>query len=92
MLFRSPASVRDSVVIRIKGDDIDVDFAGASLIGAPYSAASDQAAGIGILVDGGRNITLRGATIRGYRVGLDIIDDKIKILRIPLTLTFLLHI
>lgn len=68
--YRLPASVRDSVVIRIKGDDIDVDFAGASLIGAPYSAASDQAAGIGILVDGGRNITLRGATIRGYRVGI----------------------
>ena len=64
------AATADSAVIRIKGDGIDVDFGGSMLVGSPYEAAPDRGAGIGILIEGGRNVTLRRATVRGYKVGI----------------------
>lgn len=69
-VYRFPATPADSVMIRIKGDGIEVDFAGSMLVGSPYEAAPDRAAGIGILIEGGRNVTLRRATVRGYKVGV----------------------
>lgn len=69
-VYRFAPTAADSVMIRIKGDGIDVDFAGAMLVGSPYEAAPDRGAGIGVLIEGGRNVTLRRATIRGYKVGI----------------------
>ncbi|HEY6825375.1 MAG TPA: right-handed parallel beta-helix repeat-containing protein [Gemmatimonadaceae bacterium] len=60
----------DSAVITIKGDDITVDFAGASLVGLDPNADPDQARGIGIYIEGGRNVRVVNATVRGYKVGL----------------------
>jgi len=68
--YRLQPVATDSVVIRIKGDGIDVNFAGSMLIGAPYAADPDRGKGIGVLIEGGRNITLRNANIRGYKVGI----------------------
>lgn len=56
--------------ITIRGDDITVDFNGAKLVGSADSADPDQFAGVAVLVDGGSNVTIRGATIRGYKVGI----------------------
>ena len=56
--------------ITITGEGIVVDFNGATLIGSPDAADPDEFAGVGVLVAGGSRVTIRGATIRGYQVGI----------------------
>ncbi|HET9276335.1 MAG TPA: NosD domain-containing protein [Gemmatimonadales bacterium] len=68
--YRLAPPAGDSAVVRVRGNDIVVDFAGAVLAGADPDAPPDRAAGIGILVEAGSRITIRNARIRGYRVGL----------------------
>ena len=60
----------DSALIVVRGDDITVDFAGAQLVGLAPEAPPDRAAGVAIRVEGGRNITIRNARIRGYRFAI----------------------
>ena len=68
--YRLSPNPGDSVVIRIRGSGVVVDFAGAALIGAGPLDDPDVASGIGILVEGGHDITVRGGRIRGYKVGI----------------------
>ena len=56
--------------ILVRGSNVVVDFSGATLAGGPDEADPDTYAGVGILVDGGANVTIRNATIRGYKVGI----------------------
>ena len=56
--------------ITIRGENITVDFNGAVLSGGAGGEDPDSYAGVGILVDGGRNVTVRNATIRGYKVAI----------------------
>ncbi len=65
----APASL-DSAVITIRGDDLTVDFAGARLEGMDSHADPDQAAGVAVRVDGGHDVRILNAHIRGYKVGL----------------------
>ena len=65
----APSSL-DSAAIVIRGDGITVDFAGATLLGTAPGADPDQGAGVAIRIEGGRNITVRNATIRGYKIGI----------------------
>ena len=65
----APASL-DSAAIVIHGDNISVDFAGATLEGAGVGADPDRGAGVAIRVDGGRNVRIAHARIRGYKVGI----------------------
>lgn len=65
----APASL-DSAAIVIRGDGITVDFAGAALLGAAPDSEPDQGAGVAIRIEGGRNITVRNAKIRGYKIGI----------------------
>ena len=60
----------DSAAITIRGDDVTVDFAGATLEGIAPDSDPDLAAGVGIKVDGGRNVTIRNAHVRGYKLGI----------------------
>jgi parallel beta-helix repeat protein len=60
----------DLAAITIRGNDITVDFAGATLDGAPPNADPDAGAGVGIRVDGGRNVRIQNARVRGYKVGI----------------------
>jgi parallel beta-helix repeat protein len=69
--YRLPApSSMDSAVITIRGDNITVDFAGATLAGTPSEANPDVAAGIAIRIDGGSNIRIVNANVRGYKIGI----------------------
>ncbi|MEO5815459.1 MAG: NosD domain-containing protein [Gemmatimonadaceae bacterium] len=69
--YSLPASPSlDSAVIVIRGDDITVDFNGAELRGTSRSALPDEAAGVAIRIDGGRNVRVLHARVHGYRVGL----------------------
>jgi parallel beta-helix repeat protein len=67
--LRAPASL-DSAVITVKGDDVTVDFAGAALEGMAPEEDPDRAAGVAIRVEGGRNVRILHARVRGYRVGI----------------------
>ena len=70
-IYRLPGSATlESAVITIRGDNIIVDFAGATLQGIDPNADPDQARGVAILVDGGRNVQIRNARVRGYHIGL----------------------
>ena len=67
--FDAPASL-DSAVVTIRGNDVTVDFNGATLEGLPANDDPDQGAGVAIRIDGGRNVTIRNARVRGYKVGI----------------------
>lgn len=56
--------------LTVRGENIVIDFNGATLDGSPEGADPDQFAGVAILVDGGSKVTIRGATIRGYKVAI----------------------
>jgi parallel beta-helix repeat protein len=56
--------------IMVRGDNITLDLRGVTLLGADPSADPDAGRGIGILVDGGRNVRIRGARMRGYKVAV----------------------
>ncbi len=55
--------------ITIAGDGITVDFAWASLIGSAGKTLPNEFFGTGILIKG-KNITLKNAVIRGYKVAV----------------------
>ncbi|HEY7232672.1 MAG TPA: right-handed parallel beta-helix repeat-containing protein [Gemmatimonadaceae bacterium] len=67
--LRAPASL-DSPLVVVRGDDVTVDLRGVTLRGTAEAAAPDESRGVAILVDGGRNVTIRGGRILGYQVAI----------------------
>jgi parallel beta-helix repeat protein len=65
----APASP-DSAVITIRGSNIVVDFAGATLEGAEAGADPDAGRGVAIRIDGGEHVQITNARVRGYKVGI----------------------
>lgn len=55
--------------ITIQGNDITVDFAGATLRGTPANTEPDKRIGLAVLVKG-KNVTIKNLNVRGYRFGL----------------------
>ncbi len=55
--------------IQIKGDNLTIDFNGATLLGSDRSVEPDQRNGVGVEVQG-RNVTIKNLKVRGYKVGL----------------------
>lgn len=69
--YRLPApSSLDSAVITIRGDNITVDFAGAAMEGSALDALPDATTGVALRIDGGRNVRILNARIRGYKIGI----------------------
>jgi len=56
--------------IMVRGDNITVDFGGATLEGTDPQADPDQARDTAIVIDGGSNIRIVKANIHGYKVGI----------------------
>jgi nitrous oxidase accessory protein NosD len=56
--------------ITVRGTNITIDMSGVVLEGSSASTDPDKFSGIGILIDGGSHITLKNATIRGYKVAI----------------------
>lgn len=65
----SSADLR-TLAITIRGENITIDFNGATLAGVAQTADPDTFAGVGVLIDGGSKVTVRNAVIRGYKVGI----------------------
>ncbi len=63
-----PAGIhRLSRPLRILADGITVDLGEAELVGADDGVAPDRFAGIGLLLEGRKNVTIRGGRLRGFR-------------------------
>src|SRR5512143_2102958 len=70
-VYRIPGNPSlDSAVVTVRGDDLTVDFGGATLLGIPTASDPDLATGVAIRVEGGRNVTIRNARVRGYKIGI----------------------
>ena len=70
-IYNLPANPSvDSALIVVRGNDITVDFNGAELRGLPLASDPDLAEGVALRVEGGRNVRIVNARVRGYRVGL----------------------
>jgi nitrous oxidase accessory protein NosD len=67
--LRAPA-VLDSALVVIRGDDVTVDMRGVTLLGSDSTDRPDDARGVAIFVDGGRNVIIRGARIHGYKIAI----------------------
>jgi parallel beta-helix repeat protein len=67
--YRLP-STGDSAVLTVRGDSITLDLTGVVLEGNSPTADPDQSAGIAIRIEGGRDVRVVGARIRGYKVGI----------------------
>jgi parallel beta-helix repeat protein len=67
--LRAPQSL-DSAAVVIRGNNIVVDFAGATLDGAPAGADPDAGVGVALRIEGGDNVRVANARIRGYKVGI----------------------
>lgn len=61
-------------VIVIEGNDITVDFQNALLQGSDDKEFPNEFKGLGILVKGGKNITLKNLKVRGFKIGLLALD------------------
>jgi len=57
----------DTALITIRGTNVTVDMTGVRLEGIDPGSDPDLAGGVAVRIDGGSDITVRGATIRGYR-------------------------
>ncbi len=58
-------------VVHVVGDGVVVEFVGAgTLRGAPASNDPDTFAGVGIRIDARRDVTIRGARVAGFKIGL----------------------
>ena len=67
--LRGSADLKEPA-ITVRGENITIDFNGARLVGSQEGADPDEFAGVAILVDGSSKVTIRGATIRGFKVGI----------------------
>jgi len=57
-------------VLTIRGDSLTVELTGVVLRGSPRSTAPDRFRGTAIRIEGGHDVVVRGATIRGFKVGI----------------------
>src|SRR5881396_3356131 len=65
-----PKIYRLSGPITVKGDDVTVDFQGATLQGIAREADPDLARDTAIIIAGGHNVSIVRARVRGYKVGI----------------------
>jgi hypothetical protein len=76
-VYRLPAPAdTGSAAITVRGDSIVVDFGGAVLLGADRGTPPDSFVGVAIRIAGGADVTVRGVTARGYKVGLIARDTR----------------
>lgn len=71
----------NSGIIEIKGDNITVDFNGSVLKSEMNMNFPDKFSGVAIYIRGGKNITIKNAIIKGYKIavmGRDVHNLKIE--------------
>jgi len=64
------ADEADTGVLRITEDGTTLYLEGAALLGSADDTPPDERRGIGIVIEGAKNVTIRGGVIRGFRVAI----------------------
>ncbi len=67
--FQGQSSIEKPILI-IEGNDIELDFHSIFIDGASPGQVPSKFQGLGILVQNGKNITLKNLTIKGYKIAL----------------------
>jgi hypothetical protein len=67
-VYEAPAT--SGPVVRVTGNGVTVDMRGVTLVGTANRTRPDLFAGTAIQIDSGSNITVRGATVRGYKIAI----------------------
>ncbi len=67
---RYDAPAGDSGAIVVRGQGIVLNLRGVELVGTADRTHPDRFAGVAVRVDGGRDVEIRGARIRGYKVAI----------------------
>ncbi len=67
--FDGAADGLENPALIIKGENIEVDFQGATFLGNGKKGLPDQFSGLGIKVEG-RKILIKNLNVRGYKIGL----------------------
>ena len=57
----------DNGVLQVEGDDITLDFQGATLIGAQENETPDRFSGIGIVAKNSKRLTIKNLRARGFK-------------------------
>ncbi len=60
--------------LRITEDGTTLDLRGAALIGSDDDTPADRYAGVGIRIEGAKNVRIRGGVIRGYKIAIQAIN------------------
>lgn len=69
VLAANPSDRGETAAITIRGDNLVVDFGGATLRGTPANVDPDKRTGTAIRVEG-QNVTVKNVRVHGYRIGL----------------------
>ncbi len=64
----SPTGDEKGTIV-IQGDNLTIDFNGATLLGSERTLDPDKRTGVGVEVQG-RNVTIKNLKVQGYKVGL----------------------
>jgi hypothetical protein len=67
-VYEAPATSGPVIVVR--GSRVTLDMRGVTLVGTADRTRPDLFAGTAIQVDSGSQITIRGATVRGYKIAI----------------------
>jgi hypothetical protein len=62
-------------VLHVKGDGTKLDLTGVTLIGAADGVLPDAFAGVGVSVDGAKDVTVAGGAVRGFKIGVRVHDS-----------------
>ncbi|MGE0609230.1 MAG: right-handed parallel beta-helix repeat-containing protein [Pirellulales bacterium] len=64
------SDMADDGLVRIEGDELTIDFQGATLDGSAPGATPDAFTGRGIALENAAKVTIRNARVRGFKIGL----------------------
>ena len=64
----------DNGIVHVQGDGLTLDFTGVTIAGADEKTPADEYKGWGIVARGAKNLTIKGLTIRGVKVGMHLKD------------------
>src|SRR5438552_490982 len=68
--YRLASSAIDKPALVIRGDRVTVDLTGVTIEGGEPFGDPDRFTGVAVLIDGARNATIRGGSIRGFNVAI----------------------
>lgn len=69
--YRFPApDALDTSLVTVRGSDLTLDLRGVTIEGLAPGSDPDRAVGVALRIAGGHDVTVRGGTIRGYRVAV----------------------